>query len=137
MTTPGYGTFGSSSWDVSALSGGRVTKVVVNWTSSTGGKVDQTCSTPVYGTVMRVVTKSGTPTPTTLYSVSLKNDDVEAVGIATIDSSATVVNYPDELDGSGVGTKQITMAGLLQLSIASAGNSKKGQVTVYLTGGIV
>lgn len=122
--------------------GGNVRMISVEWTSAPGGTVSQPIKAllpnkkPIVGILNRLVTNpDGTDAPTDDYDLTLLDGDSVDVlngGGANRDTANTEEIYPSTV---GVGTNsdfQPAIAGDLTVTIAAAGNTKKGRVILYL-----
>lgn len=119
------------------LKGRNVGKVTWKWTSdSTGGTVSVKSNEPIYGEVLRIVTNPGSTAPTVNYDVTILDEDSVDIALGTLanrHNSNTETVYPTVAGSAANSTDvQFAVAGYITLTIANAGNSKIGKVTIYL-----
>jgi len=111
--------------------------ITLDWVSTAGGAVSE--SVFLQGTIARVIIiPSGSAAPTALYDMTL-------VGLGSIDLlsgqganlSATVTSEVCPLvtstDGTTATPKKRAVSETVTLTIANAGDTKEGQVIIYLT----
>lgn len=109
--------------------GDGVTKYTITWTSSAGGAVSGNAFSVKRGYMVacKVMPAAGGSAPTTLYDITLVDQDaVDVLNALGADQSATVGRYfvfdpPFYLDSTQT----------LDLVIANAGNAKGGTVTCW------
>jgi hypothetical protein len=107
----------------------------VEWTShASNGTVVQAIER-FSGEILRITTNpDGTAAPTDDYDITLVDGDGVDVALGTLanrDDTNTETVYPS-VAGSGALTDiRMSVAGLITLTIANAGNSKKGIITIY------
>ena len=119
------------------LKGRNVSKVIVDWVShSTAGTVSQKSDEPIYGEVLRITTNPGATAPTVNYDITLPDEDSVDIALGTLanrHNSNTETVYPTVAGSAANSTDvQFAVAGYITLTIANAGNSKIGKVTIYL-----
>ncbi len=108
--------------------------LVLAWTSDASGVVAEIPTAHnISGEIMRIVTAPGTPAPTALYDVTLLDaDGFDVLGGLGANRSATVKEQFVPLTGDGTTTNQrVAVDGTLTLTIANAGASKQGTLTLY------
>ena len=117
---------------------GSIKKLTFSWTSSAGGSATQ-AFTGINGRIVRVVTDpDGTDVPTTLYDITLVDDEgFDVLVTLGANRSATVTEAiaPGIILTNGASTSVVpqAIAGTLTLNVTNAGNAKKGVVAVYFT----
>lgn len=119
---------------IDPLPGGNdVVTYDIAWTSTALGAV--TATVPgVVGTIGRVSFVPGSPTPTTLYDITLKDEDgfdvLAGLG-GDLSVAATTSKVP--LIGDGTTTQQpVLVNGTMTLAITNAGASKQGVLRLYM-----
>jgi hypothetical protein len=106
------------------------------WTSSAStGAVSGIPSEAIAGEILRIVFTPGTSgvQPTNLYDLTLLDEDgFDVLGGKGADLSNAAASDMCPLIGDGTSTNQRrAVDGTLTLTIAAAGNSKAGSVTIY------
>jgi hypothetical protein len=116
--------------------GKNVGKVIIDWVSdSAAGSVSQLSDKPIFGEILRITTNPGATAPSDDYDITILDEDGVDVALATLgnrDTANTETVYPSV---TTTGTKTdvlMSVAGRITLTIANAGNSKTGRVTIYL-----
>ena len=106
------------------------------WTShSTAGTVSNRLDS-AGGLITKIVTNpDGTDTPTDQYDITLLDADSQDVALGTLanrDDTDTETVYPTVEGSAGNFTDvRACFSGTLLLTIAAAGNSKKGVIAIY------
>ena len=106
---------------------GGTQKVKFAWTSSAGGAADATTSNAYSGAVERVLIVPGATTPSDLFDVVITDGDSVDILLAfgaNCSNAHTTVITADNL--SAVHNDNLTLA------ITNAGDSKNGNVIVYM-----
>jgi len=116
---------------------GKVDKIIVDWVSdSAAGTVSAESDKPIHGTIARITTDPGSPAPSADYDITLLDEDSVDVALGTLANRHTTTTqtvYPTVAGSAGTTEVQGGVVnGRLTLTIANAGNSKKGKVTIYL-----
>ena len=114
---------------------GNIEKITASWTSDGSG--DQTQSINIYGVILRVVTDPGSPAPTDNYDVTLPDAngvDLFAAQGANRDTSNAEHFCPGLAftDGTTTSVMPISHYGAATLAVANAGDSKTGEVVIYV-----
>jgi len=108
-----------------------IIKVAYAWTSGTGGTATATTTENIAGIVNRIVTiPSATAEPTTLYDVTVKDE----LGVDICDGSCAN-RHKDNTEEvvPAIGTYfQRAIDDKLTFAVAAAGDTKAGQVIVYV-----
>jgi len=116
--------------------GKNVVKVIVDWVSdSAAGSVSQLSTKPIFGEILRITTNPGATAPTDLYDVTILDEDLVDVALGTLANRSTANTetvYPTVVGSGGTTYVRTAIAGRITLTIAAAGNSKTGRVTIYL-----
>lgn len=116
---------------------GPVKRVKLDWTSHTDGTVSGIATKALNGQLQRVVfvSDSGGTQPTDLYDVTLLDEDgadvLGGVG-ANVDRTAVKNFAPICETGTNGEVLAPLICGTLTLTIANAGDSKGGEVILYL-----
>ena len=119
---------------------GTLRRLVFDWTSHTDGTVTGTSPTSaIIGKIAACITipGAGGVAPTTLYDVTVINDDgFDVLGGKGADRSATLPEQfvPGVPFGTGAvaGVGLVAVHGTLELRVANAGSGKQGRVVLLL-----
>mgnify|MGYP001590171713 FL=1 len=126
----------TAQWQYVDGDGKNVGKVIIDWVSdSAAGSVSQLSDKPIFGEILRITTNPGAAAPTTLYDITIDDEDSVDVALGTLlnrSATATETVYPTIVGSGGTTYVQTAIAGRITLTIAAAGNSKNGRVTIYL-----
>jgi hypothetical protein len=113
-----------------------IRRLVLAWTSSAGGAVQEILSPVVSGELLRVVFApgAGAVQPSANYDVTLLDEDgFDVLGGLGANRSNAAKEEVVPLTGDGVTTNQRrALDGVLDLRVANAGNAKSGTVTLYV-----
>lgn len=110
-----------------------IRKYTINWTSSVGGAADGT-TVVLSGAIERVnFVPDGTDVPTNGYTVTLTDTDGIDVlqGIGALGLSDTVATTAIPM----ISNNKIVINDALTVTIAGAGNAKKGKISLYISKG--
>lgn len=112
-----------------------IRRLVLAWTSSAGGAVQEIPSEAISGELLRVVFAPGAGgvQPTDNYDVTLLDEDgFDVLGALGANRSNATKQQLVPLTGDGTTTNQrVVVDGPLTLTVANAGNAKQGTVTLY------
>lgn len=121
------------------LGGPFVRACVLAWTSHTDGTVTLPAAVPLVGELLRAVfvPGAGGVQPTNLYDVTLEDahgiDLLAGQGANLSNTAASHVCPGVPLrDGTTTSTRPVAVAGPLTLKVTNAGDSKQGQVILYV-----
>lgn len=111
-----------------------VNKVTLAWTSDGSGAATQAIT--LRGTILRVVTNPGATAPTDNYDLTAPDADGVDVfgGQGANRDTANSEHFCPGLplaDGTTTSTAPISVNGEITLTIANAGASKEGSITIY------
>jgi hypothetical protein len=114
---------------------GNIEKIRASWTSDGSGAQSQSIN--IYGVILRVVTDPGSAAPTDNYGVTLtdaNNIDLFASQGANRDTSNSEHFCPGLAftDGTTTSVMPISHYGAATLAVANAGDSKTGEVVIYV-----
>lgn len=118
--------------------GPSVRRYTLTWVSHTDGSVDLDTDQEIVGELLRVVfIPSATAAPTAAYDVQLKDahgvDILAGQGANLSETNTTHVCPGVPLkDGTTTSVRPIALADVLNLVIANAGDSKGGQIILYV-----
>lgn len=123
---------------------GPIVRVVADWTSDdSAGTASGTTTVKVIGKLIKAVTDPGSAAPTDNYDITISDDegvDVLAACQSTLANRHTTTTqqaYFLLLDAAGTPLAQSVhpvVCGPLTLAVANAGNSKTGQIILYVEG---
>jgi hypothetical protein len=114
-------------------------KIKMNWTSDPSGDVDTTLTKPVRGFITRVITTpgSGGDQPTDDYDLTCLDEQGVDV-FKTLGGNRDDTNVEDfspaepMSDGTYISPLPVHVDGTLQLVVANAGDTKKGEVVILM-----
>lgn len=115
-----------------------VVRLTIDWTSHTDGTVTQALGKSYSGILERVVFNPGSPAPTTLYDVTLTDDQgFDVLGGQGADLSATATTSVKPgipfKDGTTTSVAPIVIDDTLTLNITNAGSGKVGAIVLYIS----
>lgn len=120
-------------------SGPYVERYLLTWVSAADGSVDIDTDRPIQGELARVVfvPDSGGTQPTNAYDMLLKDEhgvDVLGGQGANLANNANTHVCPGVplKDGTTTSVRPVVVAGVLNLEITNAGDSKGGKVVLYV-----
>ena len=126
---------------------GPIKKVIVDWTSDdTTGAVTGTTANKIIGKLIKAITDPGATAPTDNYDIDVTDEEGANVltpcqsTLANRDTTNTEQVYFLLLDAAGTPLAQSlhpVVADKLTIAVSNAGNSKNGQLILFIEGEIV
>jgi hypothetical protein len=118
---------------------GPIKKILASWTSDDGDGTVSGSTKKVSGYVVAAVTDPGTAAPTANYDIALNDpESVDIVGncdTTLANRHTTSTERVDFVVGTAAGARPAT-SDVITIAITNAGNSKTGQVILYIDGEI-
>ena len=109
---------------------GTIKKIAFNWTSGDGaedGTASGQTTKPYSGKILGLSTDPGSPAPTTLYDITVTDEDgMDVLMGGGADRSATVTEHVLSASLGAVANDK------LQINVAAAGTNKKGIAYLYI-----
>lgn len=122
---------------------GEYCKIVADWVSDSSSGAVSATMLEVFGELVRGVTLPGSPAPADNYNAVLTDPDgLDLLALSWDDLLARHTTNDQQVylnlkpDATTVMPAYPVSAGAITLSIDTAGNSKAGQVILYVRGGI-
>lgn len=124
---------------------GPIVKVIADWTSAADGSAAGTTAVKVIGELVKAVTDPGATAPTANYDITITDEEgVDVLGacedaLADRHTSTTEQRYFFVLDTAATPLAQPiqpVVADKLTVTIANAGDSKVGQLILYVRGSL-
>lgn len=120
---------------------GPVKRIIADWTSDdTTGAVSGTTTVKASGFLLRAVTDPGTAAPTASYDIAITDDEgADVLGNCFDDLADRHTSNTESVDfflndGTTSNGARPSVCSELTFSVTNAGNSKTGQVILYLEG---
>jgi hypothetical protein len=114
-----------------------VVKYTWSWTSAADGTVSSASPYKISGEILRVVFNPGATAPTTLYDITLTDENSMDVlagqggNLSEVNTTNVCPGVPLK-DGTTTSTRPIAVHDTLTLNVTNAGDSKQGTVDVYV-----